>query len=1066
MSTPPITAAGSAPTPSLFPPSAKPYFLAELFCGRAVLSQACGRVGLAACGIGFHKVPLCSGRALCLDLSLAWAQSLALELIKCTQSAAIAWITPPSGTLSRARDRPIKSVWASAGVPAAPPLRSCSLPEGLSEAKDDPRLGAQLRSANVLVHFCFRVLEACKELSRPWYVVNPANSYLWDFGEWQGFGYVDVNIAQCAYGGPRPNPLRIRCCNDWLVPLRASCPGGHAHLPWRPTFVKGRFEGFGTAQAKGLPLALAAKIAEILKSKSGSPSCKPEGLAGAAIVMAKAATAGSDENKKRVAKANAAASWQSRGRRLEQVVGEYRQIVTINMEKGQCAGLTKRCRFERAKRVGGRTIPKDSQVLAISTEGGFQGTREVTIGIPWTPLEFFAEARKVVHPFAGLAVPKTVALAVFECVTKGPSAIKEMREAFFRHWEKVAKELEPEEKTLAESLHEDVRPFATKKRPLLTRALLRAANFPAADLVFDFITRGAPMFGRFPPSGVFPRRLHEASVSVEQLTKAAKWARPALLGSKVSSMDAEAQKVLWEKTLDEIERKECKGPFTAEQLDERHPGGWISAKRFGVPQKGSWRAVDDYSIFGQNASSHTEETVDTDGPDEIIGTSKVWARALQSKTFILRLDDGTILQGTRHEELDSEEARALLARIIDLERAYKQMARPPHEAHLAIFALMTSEGEWQFFESTALGFGARNAVFGFNLPARAIRHILNVCLWVPATHFFDDYSQIDAAPFSDDSCRAVERLLDLLGWSYKNSPEDLKPAAAAFSPLGVAVDLSTPGVAVISNTPKRKAKILTEANRLCDLVDVPSPDVQALIGVCQYSEAQTSGRTGALALRAVRRAEDKSGHSRNIELKEAIRHLAEHVQASEPRCICLTRSEWPVILLTDASFDGGSSGFGAIIFDPRQGGFEFFGGLFTESTIDHWQRDGGADGLEETARKEQIICQAELAVVPMAFRTWPSILRNREVLVFVDNEPAKDALINGISASWASAVMVRETRRMSAALAMAPWFDRVASPSNLADDPSRGRFQRLLDLGAARVAPKEIPELSIFVRDM
>ena len=59
--------------------------------------------------------------------------------------------------------------------------------------------------------------------------------------------------------------------------------------------------------------------------------------------------------------------------------------------------------------------------------------------------------------------------------------------------------------------------------------------------------------------------------------------------------------------------------------------------------------------------------------------------------------------------------------------------------------------------------------------------------------------------------------------------------------------------------------------------------------------------------------------------------------------------------------------------------------------------------------------------------------------------------------------MVRETRRMSAAFAMAPWYDRVASPSNLADDPSRGSFQRLLDLGAARVAPKEIPELSIFV---
>ena len=160
------------------PPGAMTSFLAEVFCGRAALAQACGSVGLAACGIGFHKVPLCAGRALSLDLSLEWAQSLVLELLSCKLSSAIAWITPPSGTLSKARDRPIKASWADAGVPAAPPLRSVDFPEGLSIALDDPRLGAQLRSANVLVHFTFALVNKCASLSRPWFVVNPVNSYL------------------------------------------------------------------------------------------------------------------------------------------------------------------------------------------------------------------------------------------------------------------------------------------------------------------------------------------------------------------------------------------------------------------------------------------------------------------------------------------------------------------------------------------------------------------------------------------------------------------------------------------------------------------------------------------------------------------------------------------------------------------------------------------------------------------------------------------------------------------------------------------------------------------------
>ena len=82
---------------------------------------------------------------------------------------------------------------------------------------------------------------------------------------------------------------------------------------------------------------------------------------------------------------------------------------------------------------------------------------------------------------------------------------------------------------------------------------------------------------------------------------------------------------------------------------------------------------------------------------------------------------------------------------------------------MAISAVMTEGGECNFFESMALGFGARNAVYGFNLSARALRFLLNICLFVSVTHFFDDFSQMDAAPFSEDSCKCVERLFTLLG---------------------------------------------------------------------------------------------------------------------------------------------------------------------------------------------------------------------------------------------------------------------------------------------------------------
>ena len=89
----------------------------------------------------------------------------------------------------------------------------------------------------------------------------------------------------------------------------------------------------------------------------------------------------------------------------------------------------------------------------------------------------------------------------------------------------------------------------------------------------------------------------------------------------------------------------------------------------------------------------------------------------------------------------------------------------------------------------------------------------------------------------------------------------------------------------------------------------------------------------------------------------------------------------------------------------------------------------------------------------MALCTWSEKLRYRDVLIFVDNEPAKDALIHGISDSPASSRLVRFTRIFCARLALGAWYERVASPSNIGDAPSRGRFSELLAAGAREVSP-------------
>jgi hypothetical protein len=205
------------------------------------------------------------------------------------------------------------------------------------------------------------------------------------------------------------------------------------------------------------------------------------------------------------------------------------------------------------------------------------------------------------------------------------------------------------------------------------------------------------------------------------------------------------------------------------------------------------------------------------------------------------ISGGVRLEGFLPESLSKEDVEDLVARLIDLARAYKQLGRSTDHAQFAIFALQDLTGKWFFFVASALGFGSRNAVLGFNLSARALRFILTKGLRVAVTHFFDDFSHIEPRRFSAANADCVEWLFDLLGWDYKKSAEDLLPPASVFAPLGVLIDLSSPGLAVVSNTPKRRAKILEEIEFLISLESVPGAAVESLLGVCQFTKPRQAG---------------------------------------------------------------------------------------------------------------------------------------------------------------------------------------------------------------------------------
>ena len=71
----------------------------------------------------------------------------------------------------------------------------------------------------------------------------------------------------------------------------------------------------------------------------------------------------------------------------------------------------------------------------------------------------------------------------------------------------------------------------------------------------------------------------------------------------------------------------------------------------------------------------------------------------------------------------------------------------------------------------------------------------------------------------------------------------------------------------------------------------------------------------------------------------------------------------------------------------------------------------------------------------------------------IDNDSARDALIEGYSPSLSSCRIIAESSAADALLGLASWYERVPSYCNIADAPSRGEFRALLAAGAKEVAP-------------
>ena len=103
---------------------------------------------------------------------------------------------------------------------------------------------------------------------------------------------------------------------------------------------------------------------------------------------------------------------------------------------------------------------------------------------------------------------------------------------------------------------------------------------------------------------------------------------------------------------------------------------------------------------------------------------------------------------------------------------------------------------------------------------------------------------------------------------------------------------------------------------------------------------------------------------------------------------------------------------------------------------------------------EQVIAQAEMLPIAIVKRQMGDLLQKARTLFFIDNDVVKEAMVMGTTSSVACKKILVECMIQDSRNHSMSWYSRIASPSNIADGPSRLDFSEVeLNFNVQYVTP-------------
>ena len=245
---------------------------------------------------------------------------------------------------------------------------------------------------------------------------------------------------------------------------------------------------------------------------------------------------------------------------------------------------------------------------------------------------------------------------------------------------------------------------------------MRESGFPNADEVTHKIAGGFDVVGALSSSVAFAPQPRTEACSIETLWRGAKAMQRTVIDSMRPSGDDQVDAAVTKTTEDDVANGWLTGPRTEKQLSDKQ-GLLVPVPRFGVKQGDSVRAVDDYTFAGQNGATSVAEKIDAGGVD-VVWIARCLLLAEPGGDINIQLSTGEVTSAPIHPD-STKEGLAVVGRVWDFSKAYRQLARNPAHAAFTVVASWCSRSRTtKLYEQHVLAFGATSSVMSFCLVAK------------------------------------------------------------------------------------------------------------------------------------------------------------------------------------------------------------------------------------------------------------------------------------------------------------------------------------------------------------